>query len=474
MAKKTAAAERYEENLISVPFESKFNPGRALKGTEEVSVKYKISGEPGPFQYFKLPSVTQDPITNEIEAKGDLDLPEDARYTYSFVIHDTATNKDQKVSRDIISTAKEAPPTPPGSIIPINELTGRIRKSAGTILKSIKSPEDVGGVDALVDELELQLDSMGVKGHSAEFAVKLFCDAVVELEGLPTVIKRAFKDPAKQPKTYAEFANLLKKSGDMYRQQVFLKLKSDKKARAFFHLEHKYDKKAPFGKNERYNALFFKICAQHGDFSSAAPYLKQAVQGMEVRKNEPTDPDFASKEKKRQLILTKRLNLLKKIKTNSDSHGKGAFGEFLKEIPKDRKGRILDAAVQAAIIGGGLVTGTVVIPAALFGIKAGLQGLTGVSIGDLLEGKHLGEKLLRNNVLTEAITTKGKSVDVLGHTLKKSALFALPGVSVFGHDTSTASYKVEEADHDGDELDEKKKASEEEQFMTNACLAAAA
>ncbi|MBI2453548.1 hypothetical protein HYV58_00005, partial [Candidatus Peregrinibacteria bacterium] len=367
---RTATAERYSENPITIPFEAQFKQ-RALGLNERVCIKYRLTDGGPSFEYEPLAS-THDPATGMMTATGQLDMPEGAKYVYQYVIRDMTANKDVRdVTVPKSSVAVEANLSAPAGTSPIGDVMAGVKGHLGGVLKTLKSKENVEGVDALIEQIELELDSHGVVSHKPEFVIQLLCEAIAESDAIPKLIKREFAKGRPYPANYQELAVRLDQAGRQYQKSVFLQLKANPAARKSFRMKGDFDRNNPL-KNKRRNALFFRVCAEHGDFSFAAPYLAASLKSMEVRNR----TDVVGKKERRDLLLQRKA-LAKKIAMYV------RFDKKLSDIPITTKGRVLDAALQAAIIGGGVLTGTVVAPAALFLAKGAFQALSGSSGADV-------------------------------------------------------------------------------------------
>lgn len=454
-----AEAQKYEENPIPVPFEFR----KELEDGSTVELELSMDrGKTWERKGSPETAACTPPNTKEIFKFGWTEsVPEGTLYNYRFKVTKPGGAIDlyPKNKKNFAeAVAREAAPSTPSAKTPLSTVQSTIKSRLQSVLESSRSGEEVSGIDALVSVLSSDLDAMRIKNHKPEFIIHLLMQVIQEMEKMPGIIKRYLKNLKKMPDSYEGLINVMQAAGELYRQRIFFRLKANKEARERFGLkaDSRYDKKNPLGKNSE---AFFRVCAEHGDVTSVAPYLGVALKSVDDKhKRNPKTPKQIAKQQK---LLQKRAELAEKIATFKEE-SKGMA--FMKDVPDERKGRLLDAAATAAIIGGGIATGSIFIPASVFAVKAGIQALTGTSTGDMLSGKNFWKTAAKRNVVKRALVTKGSSFDVVKDMLKDGLKTAIPGYSVFATNVRPGEHSEEEIPDEGSES-----YSEEVKLFRAAC-----
>lgn len=410
------AARRYEIleiEEIEVPFVWR----RSLPDGAKVSVHYSVDN--GIWDTCELRKTDHG-------YEGAVNMPEGARFQYKFIIEKSSGEIEWYPKggpeTNLNGIAEKAVSSSPSPQVPENQ--ARLKSSVKKILEATKSHDGAIGLNMLFDSLEEEFDEMGMTGDQRKLLFEVTAQAIREMKGIPEAVRNFFRKELPAPKTYNELEELLRKGSKAFKKKVFQNLFSNKEARDFFGLKDQYDPLNPLGSPE-HNQLFGTICAEFGDLGEIAPYLGAAIE---------TAGNIAARNPE---ATKKRMELMKKVMARMEREEPG----LLQEIPLERKAWWTDVAFQAAVVAGGVMTGTVVAPAALLVAKPVLGKFFGVKTSNILEWKRnpnrrraweeLRKTAWENNLVRQALTTQGRVVDVLKRAITDSLKRAIPGSSIF-------------------------------------------
>lgn len=462
-----AAVEEFEEKKVQIPFAFK---GIAVPAGATVTLEYQTfeSGKWGPAGWTSE-NLAVDPGGS---FTGSVEMDEGAKFRYRYRVSD-GTNMIffPKGSPGFIEKiAREGPESSPSASVPVAEVRTRLKQRVQDVLAASRDETTAGSLNALMDLFENEVDTMGLAGDNTALILSLISETISSMEGVPRQIKHFFRKEAGPPKDYNNLSERLRKGSTGYRRAVFAKLLANKDSREHFELTpgDTFNPVDPLG-NAKFNKEFDRLCAKHGDLSSIAPYIGLA---LERASNVPARNPAA---------LIKLRAQMKQVAARLQAEGKG--DSILKQMPAHRKGRFADIAFQSAVVAGGLATGTILIPAAILAGKAALRSILGVSEGDIIhalespEGSKARKEFLaimgRNNIVSQAIATKGSSGEVIKNRFWDAVKRSIPGSALRMKSERPKSFR-EDSSAPEDEAEEAGATSNTEELISKACREASA
>lgn len=291
-----------------------------------------------------------------------------------------------KNQETIIRAEPEKSPSP---IATTKDVRERMRKKVVSILDAGTSHEKAETLDALFEQLRVEMDTLKITEDQSSFMVSVILEAMSEDNNLPKVMRQHFAQGQKSPTTFAELEHEFERASILYGEKMYQALRADPSARKFFKLDKRprYNSLDPIG-DERHNALFEQMRRTH-DLSAMTPSLEAAFESVV---NVPARrPDL---DDQRLVHLEHILERLSPAKQSA-----------LAKIPAHRQAQLTELAVQAGLLGVGAVS----LPAglAVWFMKGLGEGVSGVHIADITQArktrdyKGLWKTFKRENVLSK-------------------------------------------------------------------------
>lgn len=361
--------------------------------------------------------------------ESEIDVPEGS-YEYRFVVR-SPDNKLRFIPENGYRTAEAKPSDEPTSAQDTNQpkvqkVTGEVKQKVAGILHGLRTPEGVEGLESLIEQMEDWLEMKGITGDQRPMILGSLVSIMREADWIPASIKHEFRDALPAPRSFNEWLERLRSGSARFRKAIFLQLKANKDAREYFGIKDlSFDPENPLG-SAKYNSIFAKLCAEGGDLSDSAEYLgvfMEKVSGIPA-----TDPEITDR------LRDKQQGYLERLKTQE---GGGA----LTKVQPKKFGKGVDAIFQAAVVTGGLATGTILIPAAILYAKELLHEIFGVSMDDIArlmqhrENKQVRDEFSRvlagNNIASQAWRAQESFWTVLKTRMKSAFVRAIPGAPLF-------------------------------------------
>lgn len=313
-----------------------------------------------------------------------------AKYAFKILVRlPNGTEMWYPRGRNQETVIRAEPEKSPSPIATTKDVRERMRKKVVSILDAGTSHEKAETLDALFEQLRVEMDTLKITEDQSSLMVSVICEAIRENQNFPKVIRDHFMPGQKLPTTLKEFEHELTHASALYREKMYQAIRTDPDARKFFRLEKKprYDNSDPMG-DERHNMLFEQICRER-DLSAITPSLQSAFESVV---NVPArSPDL---DDQRLAHLEQVIGRLAPAKQSS-----------LAKIPAHRQAQLTELAVQASLVGVSAVSLPVGLSAWI--LKGMGEGVTGLHISDITKArktknyKELWKTFKRENVFSK-------------------------------------------------------------------------